>query len=966
MPESSETPSLGQGLGLLTDALFEKNSTKLFTAAKVIESMCDQEHVSKRSEPILRTVSAFAFEACGESPRSRRSYSKLFDLVLPLAEIFASKELAKVFTQSIACYGMRDLDRFRILAKSFFEKLKAQHGLLGFRPDISDSDFVVSLGILDLLFAYCEAFEGRVTLNDLAVKTEALDQSAGMSSSWIAISAHLVCHMLSSVTERSILNLSLAKFTQSKLVSRGITELWIPQAEAISKGLLTGKNVVYSTGTATGKSLLAYLLAGSASVDKKVIYMVPTRTLANEAFKVLTDIIDINQSPIAITTRERTEFDDSLAKYAIVIATYEKFDSLLKQKKIGEANVKCLIADEVHFISDQERGIPLEFTLLEMKSKVGVEDPQIVALSAMISAEDAERMSSWLQASKIWTDWKPVELDEMIFYGGKLYHRNGVIEEIQPPIRLASEQEPKLLQRTTIISRLARDVIVNEGQCMIVVQSRKDVEKIAKEVSDYISASRFFDTNPIEELSIKRDGREKLIRSIRFSEPEIPICAQKLAQLVKNGVAYHHAGLPAKYRGLVEYGVRNRLVQVLVTTTTFEVGVNLPVSLVIFADMERANMEMSIRTYKNLAGRAGRPEFDVKGESIIVTLTAEEFEKIQNRYFASKEEPLESGLYYFMRRRPYPRYVVQSEILERIAERGTLDFEDLMNLMKQSWFWTKADDITKLKLAENLRKELSKLRIFGFVKSMQNSYEVTDSGKAAAKGMLSPFSIKNLINNAKRVFEKNYDQESQTILLLSLVGIPCEVRGNDEIVKNVRISENCKFVSNVLSQEKELIEPVERMQFLPQYATLLYYWINSLPTEQILRQSGLDPTIDAALLEELLPNDAFWVLSSLAAIPYTVLPLSKRQRDFIAELATWCRFGSHDEMVIKLLNSGLDHIGRNTAIRIAEYMRMKNLGIEQLTETDLYELFPTNKESAKELFDELREKRSAETSNLQK
>jgi hypothetical protein len=78
------------------------------------------------------------------------------------------------------------------------------------------------------------------------------------------------------------------------------------------------------------------------------------------------------------------------------------------------------------------------------------------------------------------------------------------------------------------------------------------------------------------------------------------------------------------------------------------------------------------------------------------------------------------------------------------------------------------------------------------------------------------------------------------------------------------------------------------------------------------------------------------------------------------QLATWCKLGSSDNTIIELLNLGLNHIGRNTAIKLAEHMRMKNKRIEELTESDLCELFPTNQESAKILFDELQEKRNAQ------
>jgi len=957
--EPSDKPTLGRGLSLLADALHEKNTSKLSTAAGLLEFICDQAYVSKRSEPILRTISAFGFEACGESPRSKRSYSKLFDMTLPLEEALGSKELAKMFTQSIAYYGKRNLDGFKNLAELLFEELKKQQRHLGVRPSaFVKPDYLVSLGMIDLLLTYCEALERRKKLNLLATKIESLNETARITgvSSWLAILTRLVCYALGSVAERSILNLHLPLHVEPRLLNYGISELWIPQAEAVEKGLLRGKNIVYSTGTATGKSLLAYLVAGSASINKKVIYIVPTRTLANEAFKTLTDLVHSSQTPVAISTREKFEFDDELSRYAVIISTYEKFASLVKQKRINKANISCLIADEVHFISNRERGIPLEFTLATMKGEEIANDPQIVALSAMISAEDAKQLSSWLQASLVRTDWKPVDLDEMIFYDGKLYHKNGSIEQVHPPIKLLSAKEPKLRQRMAIAVSLVRNILVNEGQCMVVVRSRRDVEKVAEEISRYLDASRFFDPDSRALLSLKKMEREKLRRKIQHSEPELPVCAKKLALLMNNGVAYHHAGLPAKYREIIEYGVREQLVKALVTTTTFEVGVNLPISTVIFLDLSKGRKIMPVRTYKNLAGRAGRPEFDVKGESIIITLEEEEFERLRNLYFLSEEEPIESSIKYFMRKQPVARYAIQSQILERVLYRDTIDFQNLMDFMKQSWFWVRADDTSREKFIERIRIELWKLQIFGFIEPTREIIKITSSGKVAGKAMLSPLSIRNLIDNAQRIFTGNYDKESLVILLLSLVGIPHEVEDNDEIIERVKVPSKYEFVSSVIQQDETLKEKLDRSRLCPQYATILSYWVSSLPTEEILQLCGLDPSTDAALLEELLPNDAYWVLNTLASIPGSASKMTQGQRDLVRKLAIDCKYGSSDPITHELLSLGLKHMGRNTAIKLAKYMREKRKDIKQLTEYDLLELFPKNQESARLLFAELEEK----------
>ena len=187
---------------------------------------------------------------------------------------------------------------------------------------------------------------------------------------------------------------------------------------------------------------MAYLLAANASIEQKVVYIVPTRTLANEAFKILSEMIDTTQTPLAITTRERTEVDEKLTDFAVIIATYEKFDSLLRTKRLSKSNMKCVIADEVHFISNKQRGIPLEFTLSQLKEKTNGKGPQIVALSAMINAEDTIQMSEWLTAASIRSEWRPVDLDEMIFYNGNLYHKKGEITQIRPTNQIAPSDQP--------------------------------------------------------------------------------------------------------------------------------------------------------------------------------------------------------------------------------------------------------------------------------------------------------------------------------------------------------------------------------------------------------------------------------------------------------------------------------------------------------------------------------------------
>jgi len=957
--DKPDRSQLGKGLSLLVNALYEKNNNDLKKAAEHLEFLCDEGYVTKKSESIFRLLSALAFEACGESYRSKRSYFKLFFMALPLEDAYDSMELAKLWTQILSHYGMREIKICIQKSERLFDEIKRQQEFYGIETrDFKGGNLIVSLGIIEFILSYTEYLYRKKNAQQLISKITSILEIAELhdTSSWLVIIAQLYSYVLESILDRSILNLKLPETVEARLFNRGITELWPPQNEAIKKGLLEKTNFVYSTGTATGKSLLAYLVAGTALPQEKVIYIVPTRTLALEAFNTLSELVHSPNIPVAITTRDKTEYDETLTEYAVITATYEKFYSLLKQKKIEETQIKSLVADEVHFISEDERGIQLEYALSKIKNKPIEFDPQIITLSAMIPDDDALKLSKWLSASLVKTNWTPVRLEEAIYHRGILTYKDGVVEQVIPANQLPPQSGTVFDQKCSIICRLVRDIIVDNGQCMIVVRSRKDSEKVANSISTYLHSRQFFDTDLRMHFTRDVTKREEFIQELKVSEPELPLCAKQMITSLNHGVAYHHAGLPNKYRELVERGIKKMAVKILVTTTTFEVGVNLPFSNVIFMDLRKGRRNMPLRTYKNLAGRAGRPEYDISGKSIMIALSEKEYDSYKQRYFLSKFEPLESGILRFLRKVPAARYAIQSEILEIISQQPEISLSELIFSLKDSWFWSRASDDEKKEFVTCVEIELWNLKNYGQINQYGEKIIPTRFGLISSKSMLSPFSIRNLVGNARRVFSGSYSSDTLSKLILSLVGIPYEIRGNDDYIKRVRTPKEFEFISEIIMQDQILTEPSERIAYCTNYATVLWYRINASLTEEILAKCGLDSSADAALIDELLPNDAFWILSALASIPETILNITRNQRDHIKRLAIASKFGTLDTNAQKLQDEGLIHMGRNSAIRISKYLKESSKGIKDLSENDLLEIFPNNPEAVKYLFDELQEK----------
>ena len=62
----------------------------------------------------------------------------------------------------------------------------------------------------------------------------------------------------------------------------GYSSLYPPQEQAVSKGLMDGKNMLITTPTASGKTLMGLMGAIRALEEgKKVIYLTPLRALAS-------------------------------------------------------------------------------------------------------------------------------------------------------------------------------------------------------------------------------------------------------------------------------------------------------------------------------------------------------------------------------------------------------------------------------------------------------------------------------------------------------------------------------------------------------------------------------------------------------------------------------------------------------------------------------------------------------------
>ena len=386
------------------------------------------------------------------------------------------------------------------------------------------------------------------------------------------------------------------------LKSQGYTKLYPPQADSVKSGLLDGKSILVSAPTASGKTLIAMLAIMSylSNNKGKVIYLSPLRALAAEKFtefKKLEKVALGNKVKVAISTGDFENIEKNLEISNLLILTNEKMDSIIRHSAEWVDEIGLVISDEVHLIGDENRGPTLEMILTQLK--LLETKPQIVGLSATITNSD--EIADWLECTLVKNDWRPVPLSEGVCDEGQVTMSDGKTFEVE-----------RTLMGTPI--DLGVQSVKQGGQSLVFAETRVRSKSLATKASDAIF--QMLDKKEILEL-------EKTSKKL-LSENEHTELVKTLALLVKKGVAFHHAGLNQKCRQTIEEEFRKGTIKLLSSTPTLAAGVNLPARRVVISNINRynakvgANRPISILEYKQLCGRAGRPQYDDYGESIIV------------------------------------------------------------------------------------------------------------------------------------------------------------------------------------------------------------------------------------------------------------------------------------------------------------------------------------------------------------
>ncbi|GIQ82178.1 hypothetical protein KIPB_003265, partial [Kipferlia bialata] len=384
------------------------------------------------------------------------------------------------------------------------------------------------------------------------------------------------------------------------------------------------ESVLVSAHTSAGKTVVAeYAIASALAKGQRVIYTSPIKALSNQKYRDLARCFP----SVGLMTGDTTVNEGA----DCMVMTTEILRSMLFQGAELMRTVGWVIFDEIHYMTDAERGVVWEETIVQLPHRV-----RYVFLSATIP--NAEEFAGWIsrvheqRVHVVYTEYRPVPLRHFIlpvgadglfllldetkkFYGDNLTKATAIASKLpndgkgQAARKMSDDLVKKTLLRTI-------QLLVKKDLCPTICFAFGKVkcEKYAQSLNVLKllkpEEQELFDTifdNAVQVLP-EEDRNLNMVKGAR--------------KYLRNGIGIHHSGLLPWLKELTEILFQEGLVKVLFATETFAMGLNLPARTVVFTELTKfdgvQSRHLAAGEYIQMAGRAGRRGLDTQG--IVVSM----------------------------------------------------------------------------------------------------------------------------------------------------------------------------------------------------------------------------------------------------------------------------------------------------------------------------------------------------------
>jgi helicase len=384
--------------------------------------------------------------------------------------------------------------------------------------------------------------------------------------------------------------------------------------------------------------------------------------------------------------------------------------------------------------------------------------------------------------------------------------------------------------------KLALETIEKNKQAIIFVPSRASAEKTAEEISKLTNFS-----HPEFEKEVLK-GTSTPTKQCR-----------RLSQCIKKGIAFHHAGLVQKQKDLIETEFKNGKIKIVAATPTLAAGLSLPAFRVIIKSLKRFSGGwgmnwIPVLEYLQMAGRAGRPEYESYGEAIVVAKNEKDKEEIYQMYVCGEPEEIYSKL--------AVEPVLRTYLLSLISSGIIRDTKEMKEFFSKTFWASQFKDFAKLELI--MEKTLSLLDEWGFVKIIgdkpvgdfvtasnlnndkNSSLRPTLIGKRISELYLDPLTARHLLDSLK-----NFNDEKKEFSLLQMISNTLEMRPllRVKVKEQDKVQEELVKNYDLLLTEEPSAFDLEYNEFINSIKTALFFdaWIDEKDEDYLLENYAIRP-----------------------------------------------------------------------------------------------------------------------------
>lgn len=465
-----------------------------------------------------------------------------------------------------------------------------------------------------------------------------------------------------------------------------IVELFISQRDAVKRAL-SPEGLVVCLPTSGGKTRVAEISIFQvliSDLESIVLYIAPFRSLAFEveqALELTFNSLGIKVSHLyggnQFSKIDKLQLEDS----RILIATPEKAKALFRADESIANKIKLVILDEGHLLGNSERLIRNEMFFEELRYHIESNRGKFIVLSAVLP--NANVIAEWVatKSENVYSNsWKPST------------RRLGILEFSGYNVNINWIHEEPETWNYKFVSHTKDD----QGAIVFPVTKRQAVAATAVKLSTNGSVL-IFQAKSTVILAQAADCLIAMGDSIKphqWKNPNVwnafELAAKQslgkdsdILRYAKYGILCHYRKLPSDVKICLERLMRQSDPKIIISTTTLAQGVNLGVSTVIIADIwfeGPGGPKLSISSFWNIVGRAGRAFVDSEGK-ILIAIELSRIGARSRLERASAMEYLTSEIHDDAK-----SGILQMIVnLESIANKYKIEFELLLELIAENY-----------------------------------------------------------------------------------------------------------------------------------------------------------------------------------------------------------------------------------------------------------------------------------------